>query len=159
MIIRTWQCLNRRCLHRWDGEGDHPKCINCGGLHVKWIPGGFAIKSERTRNVDATVAQLQTVYGDKNYRSPRRDEAVAPKVNPPVAPGKTQRFEPMTGWAVNMPIDQQGRPVSICAPTGVTAKVQIDKSQLGAKVGSTKVGATTIGVGGKIEASHKGTGR
>jgi hypothetical protein len=162
MIIRSWACLNRHCLHSWDGEGDHPPCPECRGIRVKWIPRPFAIKSEKTKAVDRSVAQLTSVYGDKDYRSPRRHESMAPKVNPSVTPGKTMRYNPAGGNAVagagiDMPIDQQGRPVAICAPTGVTAKLPV--SGLEQKVGvSSRTHSKSGGTGAvpNYQARHQG---
>jgi hypothetical protein len=127
VIIRSWCCLNRHCVHQWDGEGDHPPCPRCGGLRVKWIPRPVAFKSERTKEIDRTVSQLTATYGDKNYRSPRSRESMAPRINPVPVSGKTMRFTPtgMVGWSADLPIDQNGNPVPVCTTTGVTAKLPI----------------------------------
>jgi hypothetical protein len=112
--------------------------------------------------VDRSVAQLTSVYGDKDYRSPRRHEAMAPKINPAVTPGKTMRYNPAGGNAVagagiDMPIDQQGRPMAICAPTGVTAKLPV--SGLEQKVPtSSRTHSQSGGTGAvpRYQARHQG---
>jgi hypothetical protein len=155
MIIRTWFCLNRWCKTTFDGEGDHPPCPRCGGIHVQWVPKPVAIRSEKTKQIDRTVAQLTGTYGDKDYRSPRRHERMAPPVNPTVTPGKTRRFEPVKGWAVELPLDQNGAPVGICAPTGVTA---VQKAAVGARAPIDKRSATATGAVPKYEARHNPPG-
>lgn len=158
MIIRTWACLNRHCLNVFDGDTDFPPCTACGGIRVKWVPRPVAILSEKTKQVDKTVAQLTATYGDKNYRSPRRHESTAPKLNPAVVPGKTRRFEPagMAGWAADLPLDAAGNPVAICAPTGVTAKLPI--AQTGQKVPMSKASPGPTGSTPRYEASYRPPG-
>lgn len=160
MVIRSWACLNRHCLNQWDGEGDHPPCPKCGGLRVKWVPRPVAIRGERTKEIDRTVAQLTATYGDKNYRSPRSRESMAPKLNPTPTAGKSMTFAPklppgMEGWRTEVPLDQSGRPVAICAPTGVTAPLPI--KGLEAKVPQNqKLAAATPAT--RVEASHRPPG-
>ncbi len=145
-------------MNVWDGEGDHPPCVRCGGIRVKWVPRAVAIRSERTKEIDRTVSQLTATYGDKNYRSPRRHESTAPKVNPVATPGKTRRFEPMTGWAVDLPLDAAGNPASICAPTGVTAKLPIAADKLGTRTPVDKRSASPTGAVPHYEAVHRPPG-
>jgi hypothetical protein len=157
MIIRSWFCLNKHCQNQWDGEGDHPPCPRCGGIRVQWVPRPVAIRSEATKKIDGTVRQMTSVYGDKNYRSPRRDESMAPRASP-VASGKTQRFTPSghTNWAVDLPLDVNGQPVAICAPTGVTAKLPVAGDKLGSKNQANKWAATATGAVPRYEYVHKG---
>lgn len=159
MIIRSWICLNKHCLHQWDGEGDHPPCPRCGGIRVQWVPRPVALRSDRTKEIDRTVSQLTAAYGDKNYRSPRRHESTAPKVNPVVTPGKTMKFQPagMAGWSVDLPLDAAGNPASICAPTGVTAKLPIAAGKLGVKTQVSEKSPNSTGMVPKYEAVHRGT--
>ncbi len=154
MIIRSWICLNRHCVHEYDAEGDYPPCPRCGGLRVKWVPRPVAIRSEKTKAADASVRQLTDIYGDKNYRSPRRHEAMAPKVNPTTTAGKTMRFEPkgMAGWSADLPLDGAGNPVAICSPTGVTAKVSLSPGQLGTRVPES---GPSLGKHTRFDASHR----
>ena len=160
MIIRSWACCNRHCLHQWDGEGDHPPCPRCGGLRVKWVPRPVAIRGERTKEIDKTIAQLTSTYGDKNYRSPRRYESTAPKVNPTATPGKTMTFEPkgMTGWKAEVPLDRNGAPVAMCAPTGVVSPLSISKDKLGVRVPVDKRSATDTGAIPAYQARHRPPG-
>jgi len=160
MIIRSWACLNRHCLHQWDGDGDHPPCPRCRGIRVKWVPRPVAILSAKTKQVDATVAQLTATYGDKNYRSPVRHERVAPRVNPIATPGKTMRFEPkgMAGWAADLPLDAAGNPAAICSPTGVTAKLPISADRLGTRVQVAKNSPSATGSVPKYEARYQPPG-
>lgn len=157
MIIRTWACLNRHCLHVFDGDGEHPPCVRCHGIRVKWVPRPVAILSDATKKADRTVAQLQSAYGDKNYVSPRRNERMAPKVNPIATPGKTISFEPKAspGWKTEVPLDQNGSPVAFCGPTGVTAKLPISKDKLGVRVPVDKRSASNTGAVPKYEARHQ----
>ncbi|HEX8809797.1 MAG TPA: hypothetical protein VF760_12470, partial [Xanthobacteraceae bacterium] len=68
MIFRTWICLNRNCLRENTvADADHPPCPYCGGARVKWLPKPVATMSTRTRNIDATVAELQQTRGNRNY--------------------------------------------------------------------------------------------
>jgi hypothetical protein len=160
MVIRSWCCLNKNCVHQWDGEGEYPPCPRCGGIRVRWVPKPVAIRSEATKKIDMTVNQLVSTYGDKNYRSPRTHESVAPRVNPVQTPGKTQRFQPagMAGWAVDMPVDANGQPVSVCAPTGVTAKLPIAADRLGVKAPLSKASPSPTGSVPSYEARHNPPG-
>lgn len=158
MIIRSWACLNRHCINQFDGEGEFPPCPKCGGMRVKWVPRPVAIRSAKTTQIDRTVAQLTATYGDKDYRSPRRHESVAPKINPATTPGKTRRFEPMTGWAVDLPLDAAGNPASICAPTGVTAKLPIAADKLGTRTPLDKRSASPTGAVPIYEGRHNPPG-
>jgi hypothetical protein len=146
--------LNRFCIHQWDGEGEHPPCPRCGGIQVKWVPKPVAIKSEKTKQVDRTVAQLTATYGDKDYRSPRRHERMAPQVNPSVVAGKTMDFTPkgFSGWTTKVPVDANGNPHAICAPTGVTAKLPIQG--LEKRVPVSKASPSTTGSRPQWEARH-----
>jgi hypothetical protein len=155
MVVRTWFCLNKFCRHTFDmADADHPPCVRCGGIHVKWIPKQVNILGERTKQADRDVRALQQVYGDKNYRSPQRHEAVAPKLNPVVTPGKTIPFTPMQGWSADIPVDASGAPMTVCAPTGVTAKLPVNS--IGQRVPVDKRSATSTGAIPKYEARHQG---
>jgi hypothetical protein len=160
MVVRSWFCLNKFCRHEFTvADADHPPCPRCGGLHVRWVPKPVAIKSEATKKADATVAEMQKMYGDKNFQSPRMHERMAPKVNPTVVPGKTQRFapaSPLPGFALDVPVGPSGTiEQAYCGPTGVTAKVS---AAVGARAGDTRVGGRRLGVGGRFEASHRPPG-
>lgn len=158
MIIKTWACLNRHCLRVFDSTaGDYPPCPRCGGIRVKWVPRALNIKSEKTVMTDRDVRQLQEVYGDKNYRSPKRYESAAPKVNPTAVPGKTMRFAPagVQGWAADVPIGPDGNPLAYCAPSGVTAKIS---PTLGQRASVARVGGRRLGVGGRFEGSWRPPG-
>jgi hypothetical protein len=112
VINRTWFCLNKWCRHEFTvADQDHPPCVRCGGLHVRWVPKPIAIKSEATKKADRSVADLQQQYGDKNFNSPRMGERMAPKVNPTPVPGRTMKFAApnVQGWAVDLPLDPNGR--------------------------------------------------
>lgn len=155
MITKTWACLNRHCLQVFNSSaGDFPPCIRCGGLKVKWVPRPFAVRSERTNNIDATVREVQATYGDKSYRSPLRGETMAPRVNQP-AGSRSQRFTPAgnPGWAADVPLDANGNFTAHCAPTGVTAKVSSPIGQR-AKVNPA---LPSLSSRTRIEATHKGT--
>lgn len=158
MIIKTWACLNRHCLHVFDSsDGEYPPCKRCGGLKVKWVPGRVNIKSERTKQADRDVRVISETYGDKNFSSPRRGEAVAPKINPIATPGKTMRYAPagVQGWAADVPMDASGNPMTYCAPAGVTAKIS---PSIGQRATPSRVGGRRLGVGGKFEAVHRPPG-
>jgi hypothetical protein len=159
VIVRSWACLNRHCVNVFDmADADFPPCPRCGGLRVKWVPRPIAIKSEKTKQIDRTVTQLTETYGDKNYRSPRKHEATAPKVNPTVTPGKSMTFSPagMPGWKTEVPLDAKGAPAAICAPTGVTASLTV--KGLEKKVPVDKRSPTSHGSRPKYEASWRPPG-
>lgn len=160
MIVKSWLCLNKWCVHEYTmADADHPPCPRCGGLHVRWVPKPVAIRSAATQKADRTVAQMQKQYGDKNFNSPRMHERMAPQVNPTVTPGKTQHFapaSPLPGFALDVPVGPSGAiEQCYCGPTGVYSKVS---APIGARAGITKVGGKGIGVGGKFEASHRPPG-
>jgi hypothetical protein len=160
MVNRTWFCLNKWCRHEFTmADADHPPCPRCGGLHVRWVPKPVAIKSAATQKADATVAQMQQQYGDQNFNSPRRYERMAPQVNPTVVPGKTQRFapaSPLPGFALDVPVGPSGAiEQAYCGPTGVTSPVS---AQIGARAGTTRVGGSRLGVGGRFEGVHRPPG-
>lgn len=161
MINRTWFCLNRHCKHEFTlADTDHPPCPRCGGIHVRWVPKPIAIRSAATTKADRTVTEMHAQLGDKNFNSPRMGERMAPKVNPTPVPGRTQKFAPVgapgAGWAVDMPLDQNGQMTgSYCGPTGVTAKVA---HQVGTKVPVDKRAATATGAVPKYEATHRPPG-
>jgi hypothetical protein len=106
--------LNRHCVLEFTVEGEQPPCPRCGGTKVKWLPRPFAIRSEATRKVDATVAEVVAVQGDKNYASPVRGERMAPRVNPTLGAGLT-----MTPSGI--PVDRNGNPQFYCGTVPVTA--------------------------------------
>lgn len=133
MIIRTYSCLNRRCRHEFDSDGDFPPCPRCRGLRVQWVPRPVNINSARTAGIDATARQLAADYGLTNFRSPQPGQPAipparpAPPQPPPPASGRANVFEPQQGWRITLPDDAlQGAGHAVCAPTGVTAKVKVD---------------------------------
>lgn len=151
MIIKTWACLNRYCQKVFDSSaGDFPPCPLCGGLKVKWVPKPVAVRSERTKTIDRDVAALKDIYGDKNYRTPRRGESVAPRANGAVG-DRSQRYAPVSGWGVDVPLDGNGNFVPHCAPTGVTARVSVSQGQ---RASPAQIGNRSLGVGGRVEARH-----
>jgi hypothetical protein len=158
MIIKTWACLNRHCVNVFDSTaGDYPPCPRCGGIRVKWMPRALNIKSEKTAMTDRDVRDLQKVYGDRNFNSPRRGESAAPKVNPVTTPGKTMRYAPagVQGWAAEVPIDRNGNPVAYCATSGVTSKIS---AAIGQRVSASRLGGKTLGVGANIEKAWRPPG-
>jgi hypothetical protein len=163
VIRKTWACLNRHCLHTFTSDaGDFPPCVRCGGIKVKWVPMPFAVRSQRTQDIDRTVSELKHTYGDKNYRTPVRGEPTAPRVNH-AAGSRSQRYTPpgMAGWSADIPLDAAGNFTAHCAPTGVTAKVSVSQGQRASasRVTDPKTGrARTLGVGSMIEASHRPPG-
>lgn len=131
MIIRTYSCLNRRCRHEFDSDGDFPPCPRCRGLRVQWIPKPVNINSERTRRIDATGRQLATDFGLTNFRTPQAGQAA---VAAPTAGKEPNIFEPLPGWRIAVPdAALQGRGAALCAPTGVTSKVKVDPNAGGLK--------------------------
>jgi len=157
VIVKTWACLNRNCLKVYDSTaGEFPPCPRCGMIRVKWVPRPVAIKSERTKQIDATVKELKETYGYKNYRSPVRGQAAAATTNRP-AGSRAQRFVPKgyEGWGADVPLDANGNFTAHCAPTGVTAKLKVEQGQ---RASTTRVGDRTIGVGGNVEYSHRPAG-
>ncbi|HWS65698.1 MAG TPA: hypothetical protein VN325_23310 [Steroidobacteraceae bacterium] len=127
MIYRSWFCLNKHCKSEFTvADADHPPCPRCGGLHVRWLPKPFGIKSERTKQADKAVKEVIETYGDKNYVSPTRYERMEPRHNPIPIKGQTRKYVApgMDGWAAEIPVDKNGHYFSsYCAPTGVTAPV------------------------------------
>jgi len=150
VIRRTWACLNRHCIHEFTTEGNYPPCPQCGGIRVKWLPQPFAIKSEATRKVDATVAEVSKTLGEKNYRSPVRGESMAPKVAA-APPRGTMKVSPQPGWSLDVPTDRAGYPVSFCGPTGVSSRLS---TQVGDRV--SKVRASGPGPTPRVVHTHKG---
>jgi len=155
MRVMSFGCLNRNCLNEFTTQVHNeqfPPCPRCGGLKVKWVPGGFAIKSATTQNIDRTVAELRETYGDKNYRSPARDESMAPKVNPSMG-SHAWDYKPNNGmgWGGRIPLDANGRPVAACVPSGVSAPLSVQQNIAGPR--SSRLGAAS-----QIEGSYRPKG-
>lgn len=122
MIIRTWGCLNRRCRNEWTADGDHPPCPKCGGLKVKWIPGGFAI-AKKSPGYDKTIRTLTDRAGMTDMNEPRAGERAKPK---PVIPNAA-KFQDVTvgGFSGKVGLDKNGAPVPTCLPNGMTDTMSV----------------------------------
>jgi hypothetical protein len=132
-------------------------------LRVQWIPRAFGIKSDRTTQIDKTARDLAGDFGLTNFRTP---EFGKPAIDKPTANPATSRtgfstppagapnvFEPMPGWRIQIPdYALQGGGHSVCAPTGVTAKIKVDPNQ-GALKADPRVDMRAVT---RIEASHRG---
>lgn len=160
MIVRTYSCLNRRCRHEFDSDGDFPPCPRCRGLRVQWVPRPVNINSSRTASIDATARQLAADFGLTNFRTPEAGRAAmpAPATPSPAAPptGRDgQVFEPMKGWRIKLPDEAlSGSGHSVCAPTGVTAKVKVDPNSGGLRPANW--GPDLIRQNTRIEGTHRG---
>lgn len=153
MIIRTYACLNRRCQHQFDSEGDFPPCPRCRGLRVQWVPRPVNINSARTAAIDATARALAADHGLTNFNTP---QAGRPAVQPTQNPAGANIFEPQKGWRIAIPdAALQGAGAAVCAPTGVTAKVRVDPNAGGLKenpgYGIDRMRAVT-----QVEGTHRG---
>ncbi len=96
MILRTWQCLNRRCAKTFDSyEKANPDCSHCGCARVQWIPGGGHIGTKAAA-VDATVRSLADGYGMANVATPShsRLNRAMPKFEQRQADMPTKHFAP-----------------------------------------------------------------
>lgn len=142
MINRTFACLNRHCMHTFTiADQENPKCVRCSG-RTKWLPQSFAIMGEKTKQADRDIKKVREDYGNRNFNSPRRYEPMQPKLNPVPVKGRTRRYEPQSGWAVDVPLDGAGRELSYCAPTGMTSKMKAD---VGSRVPTHQWSATSHG--------------
>ena len=132
MIYRTWICLNRNCLRENTvADADHPPCPYCGGRRVKWLPKPVATRSAKTQQIDATVRELQQGHGNKNFNSPRRDERMEPRYNPPLGSHTTQITPAgMPGWTTTVPVNPQtGAVMTSCYNAPVTAPLKVERER------------------------------
>lgn len=128
-VTRTYECLNRHCRRQFNSTANHPPCPRCRGIHVKWVPGTFAILAKAPA-VDRTVRDLAETQDVKNFRSPKRGRGVAlPRAPVPASSGRTMPFTPTgaSGWTAQVPVDAKGAPIAACVPTNVTAPLPIGK--------------------------------
>lgn len=160
MIIRSYACLNRRCRHEFDSDGDFPPCPRCRGLRVQWVPRPVNINTSRTAAIDKTARELAADFGLTNFRSPVAGQAAMP---PPAIPhpaasaapsnGETT-FEPQRGWRINLPADAlTGAGKAVCAPTGVTAKIKVDPNA-GALAEDPRYSMQRIRANTRVEGQH-----
>jgi hypothetical protein len=141
MVTRTWACLNRHCQSQFDHEADFPPCPRCGGIRVKWLPRPFGILSTGTRQADQTAKSLADDFQLTDFRSPAtgRNNSL-PHGAPAAAQNAVSWAAPgMHGW--NLPADAQGRVLSACVPTGVTAKLSGQHIPQGVVKRSSTLGA------------------
>lgn len=64
-ILRSWQCLNRRCKSVFDHGDPNPACPKCGNVRVQWVPGGGHI-GKVAPGMDRTLRGLADRFGLTN---------------------------------------------------------------------------------------------
>jgi len=111
MVLRSWQCKNKRCRHSFDSWDGAPACPACGCVAVGWVPGGGHVGT--TKALDASLKALAKSYGMSDMgNSPSRTLGRAmPKHDMPVADGPVLNFAP--GFAA--PFHTGGR--ATCEPS------------------------------------------
>src|SRR5271166_4248459 len=122
MPNRSYLCLNRNCVAAFNSSAERPTCPRCKGRIVKWLPQPVNVSRGTSKSIDATARGLADSYGMTNYNTP----VVGRRAAPPAAAeaSNVKPFDFGAGWRANLPTDAQGRPVTMCVPTGLTSKLK-----------------------------------
>jgi hypothetical protein len=152
-IIRSWQCLNGRCLEIFDSWESNPACPDCQCLRVQWIPGGGHVAGT-AKAADVELRKLVDTFKMSDVNSAQRGERAMPKLPAQPVAGRDQpnmQFAP--GFTAPIVRDSSGRVVATCQPS--TSHVNFK-----AKVGTGVPLAHSRSVPGvhaatAIEASHR----
>lgn len=92
MVIRTFQCLNKRCVRQFDAWESNPACPACGCVRVQWVPGGGHIAGV-AKAADAELRALADIFKLPDINSAERGRGakrivtqnpVDPKSAPPM---------------------------------------------------------------------------
>ena len=123
MPIRSFLCLNRRCLTEFDSPYLNPsKCPRCSGPKVQWLPKPVGILSGPTKKADQTIKDLAADFGMTNVNTPRAGERAMPR--PSQGNVVDFRMKNAPAWGGKFLIGPDGKPWSMCVPTGVTGKMK-----------------------------------
>lgn len=111
MVVRSWQCQNKRCAKQFDSWDDYPECPHCCCARTSWVPGGGHVS--HIAALDKSLKSLAKSYKmtDINSASPSRLNRSMPKVEPRVADGPVLRYAP----GFSAPFNTQG--LSTCEPS------------------------------------------
>jgi hypothetical protein len=95
MIIRSYQCLDCNLMFEVElesGEDGDPDCPNCARI-LDWVPGMFAVKTDRSRAVDYTQKIIEEDFQLPNLNDGNREGDVAYKPPPPMQTAERETIE------------------------------------------------------------------
>lgn len=83
MIIRTYHCddCNREFEVTCESTSPDPDCPFCSKV-LEWVPGMFAVKTNKSRAMDTTQQILEQDFGLTNFNDNMREGDVAAKAIP-----------------------------------------------------------------------------
>jgi hypothetical protein len=147
-ILRSWQCLNKRCGHAFESGERYPECPRCKCVRVDWIPGGGHTAGSAPA-LDRTLRDLVSSFGLTDINSAERGRQ-AKKLQPqPMSSGAQMTFAP--GFAAPV------TPHAVCVPApNVSFKVKTKVGDRGALAPSPNLPyseATSSNT--RIEGRHK----
>lgn len=128
-ILRSWQCLNRRCKSIFDHGDPNPACPKCGNVRVQWVPGGGHI-AKVAPGMDRTLRGLANRFGltDMGQRGGTHAGEAAKPDRPtprPVDPS-TPMYRPAPGFEVPWSAGPTAAFSSQVFPLGSTSRVPIN---------------------------------
>jgi hypothetical protein len=95
VIIRTYQC--DECGLQFEvaldsGTDADPDCPDCSKI-LNWVPGMFALKTDKSRAVDLTQRVMEQDYGLTNFNDNSREGDVAFKPPPEMQTAEREDIE------------------------------------------------------------------
>lgn len=120
-VLRTWKCLNRRCLHEFDTGEPVPHCPKCDCVRVTWVPGGGNILHARTTSLDRTIRQQADAFGMSDLNSPShsRLNRAAPRARVPAPSTSLGQVTFAPGFAAEVHSAGSTCAPSLSGPTGL----------------------------------------
>jgi hypothetical protein len=152
-VIRSWQCLNRRCGHQFESGERYPECPRCKCVRVDWIPGGGHVGSAGS-GIDRELRTLVDAFKLPDVANARHGEKGQGAKIPAAAPSGnygTMNFAP----GFSAPIT----PGAVCVPApnvGFKVKTGVGDSRGAFSAKQTPFTATNDLRGHtRIEGRHK----